>query len=70
MIDRLWVIVLVLLLALFGTLAGAGEDLGLEQVLVESAATPAEHQALANHFRALAAEARRGARGGGQKVAR
>jgi len=35
---------------------GDGHD--LEQVLIESASTPAQHQALAQHFRAKAAEAR------------
>ena len=33
-------------------------DHGLEQVLIESASTPAQHKALANHFRAKAADAR------------
>jgi hypothetical protein len=36
----------------------AGGEHGLEQVLIESASTPAAHKALANHYRAKAAEAR------------
>lgn len=39
-------------------LAVADETHSLEQVLVESAKTPAEHQALAEHYRAKATEAR------------
>jgi hypothetical protein len=37
---------------------GAGEEHSLEQILIESASTPAQHQALASHFRAKAADAR------------
>jgi hypothetical protein len=40
-----------------GTIAFA-DDLTLEQVLIESANTPAQHQALADHFRSRAAGAR------------
>lgn len=39
-------------------LASAQEDHGLEQVLAASADTPAEHQALADHYEAKAKEAR------------
>lgn len=49
---------LAFLLALSGAPAFAGEDHSLEQVLIESASTPAQHQALADHFRARATEAR------------
>ena len=46
-------------LALFAAPSfAAGEEHSLEQILVESASTPAEHQALASHFRAKAAAAR------------
>lgn len=38
-------------------LAASGEH-GLEEVLIESASTPAQHKALANYFRGKAAEAR------------
>jgi hypothetical protein len=50
-----------LAIALPGAAAYAEGDHDLEQVLVESASTPAQHQALANHFRAKAAAARKGA---------
>ena len=43
-------------------LAMADETHSLEQVLVESAKTPAEHQALAAHYRTKAADARADAR--------
>jgi len=39
-------------------LAADVSDHGLEQLLIESASTPQQHAALANHFRAKAAEAR------------
>jgi hypothetical protein len=39
--------------------AGAQEMHSLEQVLAASADTPAEHQALADHYQAKAAEARK-----------
>ena len=51
--------VLALALVVPASLAFAAEEHGLEQVLIESASTPAQHQALADHFRARAAEARR-----------
>ena len=38
--------------------APAGGDAGLLQVMVQSAHTPAEHQALARYFRAQAADAK------------
>jgi hypothetical protein len=50
-----------LVLALAFVVPGAtafADDLTLEQVLIESANTPAQHQALADHFRARAGEAR------------
>jgi hypothetical protein len=37
----------------------AGEDHDLEEMMVETAATPAQHEALAAHFRARAESARR-----------
>lgn len=46
------------LAALPGSLAFAAGDHGLEQVLIEFANTPAQHQALAAHFRAKAAASR------------
>jgi hypothetical protein len=49
---------LVLILAFSGAPAFAQGEHDLEQVLIESAATPAQHQALAQHFRAKAAAAR------------
>lgn len=45
-----------------GLTAAAEETHSLEQVLVEIATTPAEHAALANHYRAKAADARAAAR--------
>jgi hypothetical protein len=53
--------VLALALVVPGPSAFAAEEHGLEQVLIESASTPAEHQALADHFRARAGSARRAA---------
>lgn len=47
------------LAALPGTFALAAEEHGLEQVLIEMASTPAQHQALADHFRAQAKASRR-----------
>lgn len=38
-------------------IAGA-DDLGLEQILAETAATPAQHQALAKYYRGKAADAK------------
>jgi hypothetical protein len=51
-----------LLLPALGPAHAAG-DHGLEQVLIESASTPAQHLALAEHFRAKAAQAKREAEG-------
>ena len=51
-------VAIALAVAFFGAAASAG-DHGLEEVLVESASTPAEHQALAHHFHAKAAAARK-----------
>jgi hypothetical protein len=45
-----------------GLAAAADETHTLEQTMVENANTPAEHQALANHFRERAAGARAEAR--------
>ena len=45
-------------IALAPGLAIADEHASLEQVVVETAKTPAEHQALANHYRAEAADAK------------
>ena len=39
-----------LALALSGSAAFAAGEHGLEEVLIESATTPAQHQALADHF--------------------
>ena len=47
-----------LVLALSGSAALAAGEHGLEEVLIESASTPAQHQALATHFHAKAAAAR------------
>ena len=47
-----------LVLGVSPVFAGSGEH-GLEQVLIESASTPAQHHALAQHFSAKAAAARR-----------
>jgi len=47
-----------LALALSSSAAFAAGEHGLEEVLIESAATPAQHQALAAHFHAKAAAAR------------
>jgi hypothetical protein len=53
---------LVLALASSGAAFAEGEHAheghGLEQVLIESATTPAQHEVLARHFRAKAAAAR------------
>jgi hypothetical protein len=56
--SALRAVALALVLAFFGAAASAA-DHDLEDVLVESASTPAEHQALANHFHAKAAAARK-----------
>jgi hypothetical protein len=48
---------LTLALGPLATVASA-DDHGLEQVLVESADTPAEHQALAKHYKHLAEKAK------------
>lgn len=56
--TRLAAALLLGVLALAPGLATAQETHSLEQVLVENAKTPAEHQALASHYRAQAAEAR------------
>jgi hypothetical protein len=45
-----------------GVARADGAAHSLEQVLVESADSPADHAALANHFRAKAAEARQDAK--------
>jgi hypothetical protein len=47
--------------ALAAAPALAGDDHGLEQMMIESASTPAQHQALADHFHSLAESARRAA---------
>lgn len=43
-----------------GPMAGiaAADDYGLEQILAETATTPAQHQALAKYYRAKAADAK------------
>ena len=52
-------IALALVLAFFAAPSLAvGEEHSLEQILIESASTPAQHQALASHFRAKAEAAR------------
>ena len=58
--NRSFVVALLLgALALAPALAGAQEDKGnLEQFMVETAHTKAEHQALADHYKQEAAEAR------------
>lgn len=57
--STLRIAILAFALVLPGSLARAAGEHGLEQVLIESASTPAQHQALADHFRAQAAGARR-----------
>jgi len=57
--SMLRVAILAFALVLPGSLALAAGEHGLEQVLIESASSPAQHQALADHFRAQAAGARR-----------
>ena len=49
-------------LALAPGLAAADETHSLEELVVEMATTPAEHEALASHYRAKAADARADAR--------
>jgi hypothetical protein len=46
-------------LALSAAPVSAGEDHDLEQSMIETASTPAQHQALAAHFHARAEAARR-----------
>ena len=55
---RTAVVVLALALAMPAP-ALAAEESDLEQVMVETASTPAQHQALADHYHARAAAARR-----------
>lgn len=50
---------LALVLILSSAAAYSEGDHDLEEVLIESASTPAQHEALASHFHAKAAEARR-----------
>jgi hypothetical protein len=57
--SMLRVAILAVALVLPASLALAAGEHGLEQVLIESASTPAQHKALADHFRAEAASARR-----------
>ena len=58
MTTRIAALCLLGVLAFAPGLAAAEETHSLEQVLVENADTPAEHQALANHFRERAKGAR------------
>lgn len=46
-------------LSLSAAPAAAGDDDDLEEMMVETASTPAQHQALADHFHARAEAARR-----------
>ena len=52
------IVALAFALAFFGAPAVAQGEHDLEQVLIESARTPAQHEALAAHFRAKATAAR------------
>jgi hypothetical protein len=52
-------VALALVLALASVAAHAEGDHSLEDLLVESASTPAQHEALAHHFHAKAASARK-----------
>ena len=56
------VFALALALALSSSAALAAGDHGLEEVLIESASTPAQHEALAAYFRGEAAAARKEAK--------
>lgn len=62
MTARIAALLLLGVFALAPGLAAADETHSLEQVLVEIATTPAEHAALANHYRSKAADARAEAR--------
>lgn len=58
MTTRIASALLLVALMLPAGVAAADEDASLEQMVVEMAKTPAEHAALAAHFRAEAEEAR------------
>jgi hypothetical protein len=58
---RVACLALALAFALSAAPVSAGEDDDLEQTMVETASTPAQHQALADHFHARAEAARRAA---------
>ena len=62
MTTRIAAVFLLGALALAPGLAAAEEHESLEQLVVEMAKTPAEHAALASHYRAEAAKAQAGVR--------
>jgi hypothetical protein len=59
--SRIHALVLALTLGVLPAMARADEGSSLEQVLIESASTPKDHQALAKYYSAKAAEARKDA---------
>ena len=57
--SRIHALVLALALGALPAMAFAGDASSLEQVLIESASTPKDHQALAKYYAAKAADARK-----------
>lgn len=57
--SRIHALVLTLALGVQPAMAFAGDSSSLEQVLIESASTPKDHQALAKYYAGKAAEARK-----------
>ena len=57
--SRIHGLVLALALSVLPTIALADDSSSLEQVLIESASTPKDHQALAKYYAGKAAEARK-----------